>query len=183
MFAVEHWDAVPDMLLMSKGVTSGYLPLGVVGMTARLYGALEKSARPLLTGFTTGGHPTSCAVARENLRIFRDEKLVERAQEMGRYFHAELERLSGTRAVYGAVRSLGLLVTIDLLPPAGFVEGGGKDFPALVPPDALSRGIVIRSYHGCVTFAPPLVVERAEIDHLISTFDASVAAVLDRFVA
>ncbi|GGN78681.1 aspartate aminotransferase family protein [Nocardia rhizosphaerihabitans] len=180
MFAVEHWGADPDMLLMSKGVTSGYLPLGAVGLSDRIHEVFRESDRPMLHGFTTGGHPVSCAVARENLRIIHDENLVERSRKLGEYFRAGLERLSATREVYGAVRSLGLIVSIDLNPPEAFAAAGGTDFPALIPGEALGRGGVLRAYDGCVSFAPPLVITESEIDQLISTLDASVAAVLDR---
>lgn len=178
MFGVEHWGVDPDMLLMSKGVTSGYLPLGVVGMSDQLYEIFRDSGRPMFHGFTTGGHPTCCAVALENLRIIREERLVDKARELGEFFHAQLARLSTSREAYGAVRSLGLIVTIDLNAPNDFDDD--VDFPTLVANEALALGVLVRAYHGCVTFAPPLVITRSQIGLLVETLDAAVNAVIER---
>lgn len=87
MFGVDNWDVVPDIMSMAKGITSGYVQLGAVGITERLRNELaELSDDVLFHGFTYSGHPTACAVALKNIEIIENENLVEYTKQMEAVF-------------------------------------------------------------------------------------------------
>ena len=97
MFATEHFDVKPDIITMAKGITSGYIPLGAVGCTD----AIMEPIDIFMHLHTYGNHPVPCAVGLENLRILKDEKLVENSAEMGDYFLEGLRPLTRHPSVGG----------------------------------------------------------------------------------
>ncbi len=175
MFAVEHWDLEPDLLSMSKGITSGYLPLAAVGVAEHVHEVLLGADGPFLHGFTTGGHPTCCAVARANIRIIEDEDLAGNAERRGAYFQARLDALCATHPEALRARHIGLLVARDLAAPDGFAVPGGVSFGTYVRDQLLERGILLRFYVDTLVWGPSLAITEAEIDELVD----GVAAVLE----
>ena len=113
MFACEHWGLEPDIIAISKGLTSGYQPLGAAGFTSEIIEAVGDQTEPFLHGFTAGGHPAACAVALANIEIIEDEELVANAERVGGLLRERLQALS---AELGRRRGpgLGLLCAIDL---------------------------------------------------------------------
>lgn len=162
MFAMDHWGVVPDLVQMSKGLTSGYAPLGAVGIADRVAEALSNE-RDLFHGFTAAGHPSACAVAVENIRIVQTEALVEKSRLRGEYFRHELESLVGRSEAFEAVRGLGLLLALDV---SDEVPQGARDelYRRL-----FDLRLLIRPYdHGVtVGFAPSLAITESEIDEIV----------------
>jgi adenosylmethionine-8-amino-7-oxononanoate aminotransferase len=88
MFAIEHWNVVPDIMTMGKGINSLYLPLGAVGVSDRIYKALPARG---FTGATSADANSVCiATARAALRIYKEEKLAERSAKLGEHIHERL---------------------------------------------------------------------------------------------
>ena len=112
-FACEHWGVVPDVLALSKGLTSGTLPLAATVVREDLARALPE--RPLLHGHTASGNATSCAVAVRAIEIYRDDNVIPRAREMGRYLLERAVELSERHQCIGDVRGLGLFVGLELV--------------------------------------------------------------------
>src|SRR4030042_6762818 len=75
-FAVEHWDVVPDMITMAKGLTSGYVPLGAVALSKKITDVLDKQM--LYAGLTYNAHPLACGAAIATLKVYRDDNLIEK---------------------------------------------------------------------------------------------------------
>jgi taurine--2-oxoglutarate transaminase len=113
MFGIDHHGVTPDFLCMAKGLTSGYLPLGGVIVTDKI--AEFFNDHPMTIGLTYSAHPTLCAAAVENLKIIKEENLVERAAEMGKYIDAEVEKLKAKHPSIGDFRNTGLLGCIELV--------------------------------------------------------------------
>ncbi len=107
LFAVEHWQLVPDILCLAKGIAGG-IPMAAVVTNERVAGSL----RPGMHGTTFGGNPLACAAALAVLDIIEEEHLVERAREKGQWLMAELGNLPA--AVVREVRGMGLMVGIEL---------------------------------------------------------------------
>lgn len=148
MFACEHEGVKPDALLLGKALSGGVYPVSAVVGSSELIGVFEPGSH----GSTFGGNPLGSAVARAALRVLKDERLVERAAELGPPFLARLSALHSP--VVRAVRGSGLLVGIEL-------HTGARPFC-----EALAReGVLCKETHDKVLrFAPPLIITPAELD-------------------
>ncbi|MFK5879555.1 MAG: aminotransferase class III-fold pyridoxal phosphate-dependent enzyme [Flavobacteriaceae bacterium] len=113
MFGIDHHNVTPDIMVMAKGLTSGYLPLGAMAVTDTIADYFNDN--PFLLGLTYSAHPVSCAAALENLKIIDEENLVDRAAEMGAYMEAEVEKLKDKHPSIGDFRNTGLLGCIELV--------------------------------------------------------------------
>ena len=107
-FACEHWDVVPDILTVAKGINSGYVPLGAMIARGEVVDKVRDRFFP--GGLTYAGHPIACASAIASIEAFREEAIVENAAEMGEYFGRELRALQDRHPAIGDVRGLGLLL-------------------------------------------------------------------------
>ena len=175
MFAVQHWDVEPDILVMAKGIASG-LPLS--GLLARR--EIMATWQPGTHGGTYGGNVVSCAAANATLDVIEDEGLVANARERGAQFLAGLRALQTRYASIGDVRGLGLMVAIELVQP-GVGDGRVPD-PALtkrIQAEALSRQLIVLTagtYVNVIRIIPPLVTTADEVDQALAILDESLAA-------
>jgi len=112
-FAVNHWNVVPDLLTMAKGLTSSYFPMGAVGMRRAIADAFATTVFP--SGLTYGSHPLACATALAVIEVMKDEQLVERARERGRVLADLLQTMAANHPSVGAVRSIGLFGIVELV--------------------------------------------------------------------
>jgi adenosylmethionine-8-amino-7-oxononanoate aminotransferase len=186
MFASEHADVLPDLMTMSKALSSGYLPIGACMASSRIVeeiAAAPPADRIFAHGHTYGGHPVACAVALENIRILRREDLAQRGAAMGDRLRAGLRTLA-RHEHYVDARGLGMLTGIELF-HAGQLTG---KFPDAVAACAWLRrwlrdaGLVTLTVHPGTVFllAPPLIIESDEIDRIVEIFDAGLAALADQ---
>ncbi len=112
-FAVEHWDVVPDLMTMAKGLTSGYAPLGAVAMQEKFYQFFQD--RVFDSGLTYNGHPISLAAAIATIQVMQEDGLVERAAVTGNVMKTMMEKLAAKHPSIGEVRSIGLFGAIELV--------------------------------------------------------------------
>ena len=111
-FAVNHWNVVPDVMTMAKGLTSAYVPLGAVGLR-RVWADTFKD-RVFASGLTYNSHPLGCAAALATLDVYEDEGLIENARAMGEVMKGLLAGLAERHPCVGAVRSIGLFGIVEL---------------------------------------------------------------------
>jgi putrescine aminotransferase len=178
-FASTLWDLDPDLLILAKGLTSGYVPLGATMVSREIADRLVHGGY-FAHGFTYSGHPVSCAAALANLEIIEREHLVPRVRkDIGPYFQERLRRFASHRAV-GDVRGLGLIGALDLVP------SGGRE--ALTPHSNLGvkaarlareRGAVVRGIRDLIAIAPPLTITAEQIDELFDAVGQSLDALWD----
>jgi len=170
LFACEHWDLEPDMMTMSKGLTSGYQPLGALGISAEISAALRRAEGVFLHGFTAGGHPVACAVANANLDVMLGEGLVENAAKLGEYFLPQLAALRERNPkVIAGERALGLFAAIDL--------SVSEETSLAIAKEAQARGLLVRHYGTTFAFAPPLTVVKQDIDEIVTILGDAIKAV------
>lgn len=165
-FAVDHWDVVPDMITSAKGVTSGYVPLGVVVVRQKIADFFED--KMLWCGLTYSGHPLACAAGVATIQVYQEEHLIENAFELGKYLGAQLEDIKARFPMVGDVRYIGLFSTIEL------VEDRTTKKPLPIPlmqkiGSALKeRGLftyTMASAMGTMIFViPPLVINKEQLD-------------------
>ncbi|HYA22592.1 MAG TPA: aminotransferase class III-fold pyridoxal phosphate-dependent enzyme [Terriglobales bacterium] len=112
-FAVNHWNVVPDLITMAKGLTSSYLPLGAVGM--RHFIAEHFRDKVFYGGLTYNSHPMGCAAALATIRVYEEDHLIEHARKMGALMKQLLADLAARHPSVGAVRSIGLFGIVELI--------------------------------------------------------------------
>jgi taurine---2-oxoglutarate transaminase len=112
-FAIDHWDTVPDLMTMAKGLTSSYLPLGAVAMRHHIAEAFE--SKMFFGGLTYSSHPISLAASLATLQVYEEDGLIENAARLGPVMADHHRRLADKHRSVGAVRNLGLFGIIDLV--------------------------------------------------------------------
>jgi taurine--2-oxoglutarate transaminase len=112
-FAVDHWNVVPDLLCMAKGLTSSYIPLGAVGMRHHI--AQHFQDKVFYGGLTYNSHPMGCAAALATIQVYEEDKLIENAQKMGAVMKQLHGELAAKHPSVGAVRSIGLFGIVELV--------------------------------------------------------------------
>jgi putrescine aminotransferase len=176
MFAIEHWEIAPDILTLSKGLTSGYLPLGAIGISSKYYAQVLSTlgSGEGILGFTGTGHPASCAVALKNLEIIEAENLVENARLMGEYL-AEKLLMMQTRSQYiSGSRVLGLLAGLDVQTNKDGDRTSNALFCKRIVDLLKHRRIFVRPFNATIAIAPPLIVSRGEIDEICNAIEAAI---------
>lgn len=177
MWASEHWDIRPDIMVFSKGIASGYMPIAGVGITDEIYRGMTRSDTPFAHVYTYGGHPVSCAVAMKNIEILRRDNLIDRGAQMGLYLHDRLSRLQKRSPWVGDVRGRGLDFGIELVAdketrrPFDPVKKVGF----VVKARLLEQGIIVGGFGpGNITLGPPLIITRDELDHVLDALEREI---------
>lgn len=159
----------PDIVTFAKGLSSGYLPVAGVAVHERIARLVLDEGGEWVHGFTYSGHPTSCAVALENLRILREERLIERVRDdIGPYFQSCMASLNDHPLV-GEVRGVGLLAGVELVEDKATRRSYDPDkgVGRICREHALALGLVIRAVRDTNVASPPLVISRSEVDLLV----------------
>jgi len=151
MFCCEHDAVKPDMYVIGKALGGGLYPISAVVSSKEILGVFQPGDH----GSTFGGNPLACAVAREALRVIVEEKLPERAAQLGAYFRARLCEMHSP--LVKEIRGKGLLIGVELKKEVG----PARPFCERL----MQRGILCKETHeSVIRFAPPLVIERNELD-------------------
>lgn len=181
-FALERWGVQPDILTVAKAITSGYVPLGAFLVSAEIMEALSDvpaDAR-FMHAYTNSAHPTAAAVALRNLRIFEEERLVERAAQMGERLGEGLRGALDDHPHVTNLRSLGLIAGLTLVRDAasGAAYEPGEGIGGRVAAHMRERGGVITRFVGDqIVLAPPLVISDEEVDQIVAAVADAVEAV------
>jgi putrescine aminotransferase len=173
-FGMEHWDLRPDIACFAKGISSGYLPLGGIALSDRLYeGVRDNSPRglPFMFGLTYNNHPASCAAALANLDIIEREGLVENARVVGEQLRKRLSQGLAGHPKVAEVRGIGMLAAIECCEPGTLDPVGGAPmaFPAAVASRCYEKGLITRALWESVALAPPLCTTQSEADRIADT--------------
>jgi putrescine aminotransferase len=176
MFAIEHWEIAPDILTLSKGLTSGYLPLGAIGISSKYYSQVLSTlgSGEGILGFTGTGHPASCAVALKNLEIIEAEDLVENARLMGEYLAEQLLMMQTRSQYISGSRVLGLLAGLDVQTNNDGDRTSNALFCKRIVDLLKHRRIFVRPFNATIAIAPPLIVSRGEIDEICNAIEAAI---------
>jgi len=159
----------PDLMPFAKGVTSGYLPLGGVLVSDRIADVVISRGGEFAHGYTYSGHPVACAVALANIRILRDEGIIEQIREdTGPYFNQRWASLA-EHALVGEARSIGLVGAIELVADKTSRERFPKDAGSgsVCRDFCFDNGLVMRAVGDTMIVSPPLVMMHAHIDELV----------------
>lgn len=159
-FGHEHYGLTPDIMCLAKGIGGGF-PMGAIAYTDQVQGALYAGAH----GTTFGGNPLASAAGLAALQVYQDDKLIERAAQMGDYLFARLHEALDERVVVREIRGKGLMVGIELR------EKSGRYIKALMEEHGI---MALPAGSNVIRLLPPLIVTEEEIDAGV----AAIAAVL-----
>ena len=186
-----HWFAseaefgiIPDIIATAKGLTSGYMPMGAVIFSDRIWRAMAADGNRWFTsGLTYSGHPVAAAAALKNIEIIEREGLLSHARSIGDYFQRRLRELADLPLV-GDVRGIGLMACVENV--------ADKASKALLPDEANESkrisdlaeqmGLIVRPIGHLNIMSPPLVIGRDEVDRIVDTLAVAIRQVGDDLV-
>jgi adenosylmethionine-8-amino-7-oxononanoate aminotransferase len=183
-FAVEHGQITPDMILVGKGIASGYAPLGGVVVAAHVAEAISRGSGSFLHGFTYNAHPVAAAAGNAVLDYVERENLFARVEPVGRELRAALEPLRRF-SVVGDVRGIGLLFGVELVRDAKTHEPFPPDarIAMRIQEDAMEAGVMTYPVQGCadglrgdhILIAPPYTITSTMIQMLAAGLESAIS--------
>jgi adenosylmethionine-8-amino-7-oxononanoate aminotransferase len=186
-FGLQHWGVEPDIVQFAKGITGGYIPLGGIGVSARIKDVLDHAdpGKRWWHGYTYSGHPVACAVAIASINVLRRERLVERSAILGERLLSRLRDGLAAHPHVGEVRGLGLLAGIELVAdkPTKLRFPSTANFSGRLKAEFMARGLCTRVLTDIICLAPPLICTDQEIDRIadiiVDTLNANFATTAD----
>lgn len=183
MFGHQTYGFAPDLICVAKGITSGYIPLGAVGISDEIVAVLQAPDRMFMHGFTYSGHPVACAVALENITIIENERLPENALAMGDKLLHDMKAAVGDHPHVGDIRARGLMMLVEVVQDKVLKTA----YPALSIGGKLqaatrARGLIVRCGDNGVAIAPPLTISRSEVEEIVSVVKDAVFEVFDQTI-
>ena len=180
-FGLEHYGVEPDIMQFAKGIRSGYVPLGGIGVSDRVKEVINSVApgKRWMHAYTYSGHPTCCAVALKNIEILETERLVDRAARAGAHLAEKLRTLESLDSI-GHVRAQGLIAAVEVV--------ADKATKQYFPPELglsqrlmdalLENGLCTRAVMDCICLSPPLMIEDELIDRMVEIIRTTIPNVL-----
>ena len=178
MFACDHDNVTPDILVLGKGLTGGYLPLSATITTSQIFETFlgdHEEMKAFFHGHSYSGNPIACSAAIANLEIFEDEKTIIKAKKTIKIFEDELKEFSGLKHVSG-IRNKGLMAGIDLKKdPKNDVPYELKDrITKKVCDIARREGVLIRPLGDTIVIMPPISIKQKELKMLTKSIYKSI---------
>jgi adenosylmethionine-8-amino-7-oxononanoate aminotransferase len=179
MFALNHWGVQPDIVQFAKAITSGYFPLGGIGVRDEIADCLDAGKSVWMHAYTYSGHPVGCAVALRTIEIIQREQVVQQVKEKGGRLLNGLRRALGEHPHVGDVRGKGLMCAVEYVQD----KATKQEFPpqdttgARIHAEAQRRGLVSRLRGDVFLLAPPYVTTEQQLDRIVQILCESTAAV------
>jgi len=173
MFACEHYDIVPDMLVLGKGLGGGIFPLAALVAREELNIAADKA----LGHFTHEKNPVACAAGLATLQVIEEENLVERARALGNYALERMREMARRHLLIGDVRGLGLLMGIELVRDRNTLKRATEEAEQVMYA-SLRRGLNFKVTMGNIlTLTPALIISQAELNQALDILDDCIGEV------
>ena len=167
-FGSDTYNIKPDIITMAKGISSGYIPLSGIMVGNRVTETLVDEGGEFYHGYTYSGHPVACAVAIENLKIIREENLIESSQKTSLYLEERMKEIADHPLV-GEVRMKSFIGAVELVKDkdkremfeeTGVTGGICRDY-------CIQQGLIMRAVRDGMIFCPPLIFNNNHIDELV----------------
>lgn len=174
-FAANRFNVTPDIITLAKGLTNGCMPMGAVLIKDEIYqtilsGAAGKTIE-FFHGFTYSAHPLACATALATLDVYREQALFERSQHLESHFENAIHGLRGLANIID-IRNFGLVGAIELEPI--YNQPGERAFRIFEY--CFNKGLLIRITGDTIALSPPLIIEKDEIDTIVSIISDAINA-------
>ena len=171
LFASEDWNPRPDILCLSKAISSGYLPLAATLTTDAIYERFDGQGNQFEHGSTASGHPVSAAVGLANIDIIIKEKLPENAARIGTYLKSRLDELKNKRTLIGDVRGRGLMIGIELVKDRKTKKPLSEKEMFNIVVDIAILGLVVYYRGNILGVMPPLIIDKEIADDIVRIID------------
>jgi adenosylmethionine-8-amino-7-oxononanoate aminotransferase len=180
MFGLEHWGVEPDLIQYAKAITSGYFPLGGIGVSDKIVDAMDASGQPWMHAYTYSGHPVGCAIALAMMDIIEAEDFPGQAAAKGERLLAGLRTALGDHPNVGDIRGLGLMCAVELVEDRATKKpfDGARGVGPKVHSATVERGLFSRVRGDVYCLAPPIVTPEETLDRIVEIMAESVRAVL-----
>ncbi|MGH2516237.1 MAG: aminotransferase class III-fold pyridoxal phosphate-dependent enzyme [Ktedonobacterales bacterium] len=180
-FAVNHWNVVPDIMTVAKGLTSAYVPLGATIVSDTIAARFED--QPLYAGLTYNSHPVGCAAAVACINVYKEDHLIENAKKLGEVLAVELNRLKERHPSVGDVRAIGLFSLVELVKNRETREPMTPFNPKAAELGPMPAFNAYLREHGLYTFVrwngffvnPPLCITEEQLREGLAIIDAALA--------
>jgi adenosylmethionine-8-amino-7-oxononanoate aminotransferase len=179
-FALEHWGVAPDMVQFAKAITSGYFPLGGVGISDEIARVLDEAQVPWMHAYTYSAHPTGCAVALRTLQIIEEENLVAEAARKGALLMDGLRARLAQHPHVGEIRGKGFMCAVEFVKDheTKLAFAPEEQVGARVHEESQKRGLFSRIRGDVFVLAPPLVTPDDLVDRIAEILADATEAVL-----
>ena len=180
-FGSQHYNIKPDVITFAKGITSGYLPLSGIGIGKKISDVMINQGGEFYHGYTYSGHPVACAVAVENIRIIKEEGMIENVKKNIAPYLQKRMREFENHPLVGEVRGEGLLIGVELVKnkekkelfdPVGKVGNICKDH-------CINNNLIMRAVRDGMMCSPPLTISKDDIDKCVERLKISLDATLE----
>lgn len=172
MFAMEHAGVSPDIMCMAKGLSAGYYPMSIIGITDKIYNAFYcdyLEGKSFLHSHTYSGNPLGCRIAVEVLKIFEEENILEMVNRKGEYLRKRALEIFGKHPNIGEYRQIGLIGALEFVEnretkkPFDSKKRAGYEIYKI----ALKKGALLRPLGNVIYFMPPYIISEKEIDRML----------------
>jgi len=170
-FGIEHYDVVPDIVCMAKGIAAG-MPLGVMASRADI-----QDWKPGSHASTFGGNPVSCAAALAVLDVIESENLLENARKQGKHIKDRLDEMKEEHPMIGDVRGKGLMVGVELVKDKTTKEPAQKETKEVMMECFRSGLAIVNCGVSVIRWMPPLIVTRGLVDSALEIFEDSLTKI------
>jgi beta-alanine--pyruvate transaminase len=174
-FAATRFKVTPDIITLAKGITNAAVPMGAVCVRGEIYDSVVNAAAAgieLFHGYTYSGHPLAAAAGLATLALYKSDGLFERAASLESYWEDAFHSLRGSPHVID-VRTIGIVAGIELEPRPG--APAARAFETFLK--CFDAGVMIRQTGDTLALSPPLIVEKAQIDQIVSTIASTLRTV------
>jgi taurine--2-oxoglutarate transaminase len=177
-FAVDNFDVAPDIMTVAKGINSGYLPLGAVCISDKVYEAIKDDF--LSCGLTYSGHPLACAAAVANINAYKEEQVIENAKEIGKLILKRMEDMKAKHICVGDVRNIGVFGCIELVKNRETREpmvpwNGSGEVMDKVNASLLGDGVYMDIRWNWILFVPPCIINPDEVEEAFTAIDKALS--------
>jgi adenosylmethionine-8-amino-7-oxononanoate aminotransferase len=186
-FAIEHWGVSPDIITTAKGLSGGFTPLGAVIVRDKIVESFKRGKSNIVGGHTYSGNPVSCAIGIAVLTHIQENNLIEKCAESGDYLKKRLIELQANHRIIGDVRGMGLMVGFELVKDESTKEPFPTDAKVSrrLTQECMKRGAIVYPGTGTadgivgdhILLTPPYIINREQVDELISILDESLTVV------
>ena len=173
-FFCEHEEITPDIMTLGKGLTGGYIPLGVTVTTPRVADVFRQGpGSEFRSGSTYGGHTVACTATLANIGIIEREGLVENAQRMGQLCRQQLAAMQKRHPVIGEISGVGLLLAVTL--------DADAEVGTWIRDWCWQNGMILRNNGNILVLAPSLIITREQVDEMLWLIDQALVAAVKEF--
>jgi taurine---2-oxoglutarate transaminase len=177
-FGMDNFGVVPDIMTMAKGVNSGYVPLGAVGLSDDIFKIIED--KMLYCGLTYSGHPLACAASIATINAYREEKIIENAKNMGIIMGSLMQEMKKKHKCVGDVRNQGLFGCLELVKSRKTKEplvpwNSTGEVMVQINGSLLENGVSMYLRWNYMFVAPPLIINEEQLKEAFIAIDKALS--------